>query len=391
MHMKRVFDRSDKDVQTIPYELRRHKTWHGFNAFSLKDGLEMLFLLLIPAAIAIIAIFIQKHDMDMNIKNRENDLYINQLQRDSDEQLALYLANETVFSNYVKNMGDVILYSPVQFQGQQYIVTRALTSTILRQLDVDRKRLVIQFLYDATILRRYTSIFDTHTTSENERNLDGVVLDQVNFSGGLNLSRIVLRSVSLVNATFSNSNLYASDFSNSILTGVNFSNTKLTRVKFLNVELQKTDFTGASVKNIQLIRANLSQSTITDEQMNQALFVYNTILPNGTYARNKTFIQNGDTKQGLNQWNITSGIIEVKDSYFMGNNNSTMFQRINTTDARLYSSHLSFTYCLSFLFHGQENLMIQIIQLNQTRAIIGVNNISKSKLISVFNIIKYAT
>ncbi|CAF2695991.1 unnamed protein product [Rotaria sp. Silwood2] len=84
--------------------------------------------------------------------------------------------------------------------------------------------------------------------------------------------------------------------------------------------------------------------------MSQALFVCNIILPNGTYARNQTFIKNGDSKQGLNQWNITSGIIEVKDSYFMGKNNSTMFQRINTTDARLYSSLESFNYWLSFLF-----------------------------------------
>ncbi|CAF4368030.1 unnamed protein product, partial [Rotaria sordida] len=113
------------------------------------------------------------------------------------------------------------------------------------------------------------------------------------------------------------------------------------------------------------------------EQISQDLFVYNTILPNGTYARNKTFIKNGDSKQGLNQWNITSGIIEVKDSCFMGKNNSTMIQRINTTDARLYSSYPSFIYCLSFLVHGQENLMIQIIQLNQKRVIIGVNNISQ--------------
>ncbi|CAF3750655.1 unnamed protein product [Rotaria sp. Silwood1] len=390
MYRKRIFDRSDKYVQTIRYELPKHKAWHGFNHFTLKNGLEMLFALLIPAAIAILAISVQKNDMDMNRKNRENDLYISQLQRDSDEQQARYLANETIVSNYIKNMGDIILYSLVKFDGQQYTVTRALTSTILRQLDLNRKRLVIQFLYDATILRRYTSIFDTHTTNENEKNLEDVILDQVNFSGGLNLSTIVLRSVSLVNATFSNSNLDASDFSNSILTGVNFSNTKLSRVKFNNVELQNVDFTGASVENMQLIRANLSQSTITNEQISQALFVYNTILPNGTYARNKTFINNGDTKQGLNQWNITSGIIEVKDSYFMGKSNSTMFQRINTTDARLYSSYESFDYCLSFLFHGQENIMIQIIELNQKRAIIGVNNIGKSKLIAVFNIIKLA-
>ncbi|CAF1408107.1 unnamed protein product [Rotaria sordida] len=64
----------------------------------------------------------------------------------------------------------------------------------------------------------------------------------------------------------------------------------------------------------------------------------------------------------------------------MTKNNSTMIQRINTTGARLYSSYPSFIYCLSFLVHGQENLMIQIIQLNQKRVIIGVNNISQNSI-----------
>ena len=40
--------------------------------------------------------------------------------------------NKTVFSNYVKNMADLILYRPTKLENQQWIVTRALTTTALR-------------------------------------------------------------------------------------------------------------------------------------------------------------------------------------------------------------------------------------------------------------------
>src|SRR5262249_35453807 len=145
--------------------------------------------------------------------------------------------------------------------------------------------------------------FDMVMPNDGIKNLKGAILDNVDFSNGLDLSLIVLRSVTLVNASFANSNLEGADFTNSKLIRANFSGTKLDKARFVDVQLQQTDFRGASVETTQFIRANLTQSTITDEQLSQALAVFNTILPNGTYARNKTFLINGDARQGMNGWN----------------------------------------------------------------------------------------
>jgi len=340
---------------------------------------EMFFTFLIPAMISILAVILQKNEMDLTGENRQNDFLIAQLQRESDEEQTQALGNETVFSNYIKNMADVILSSSTRMGNQHYIVTRALTITVLRQLDLEKKKLVILFLYDSWIIHRGGNIFLVNSPADPPKHLKGAILNNVNFSNDLELPGIVLRSVTLINASFSNSDLQDSDFSNSILIGVNFAGSKLDGARFFDTKLQRTNFHGASLQNAQFIRSNLTQSTITDDQLAQALSLFNTILPNGTYARNKTFLINGDAKQGTNGWNITSGIIKVKDCYFTGNNNSTMFQRINTTEARLCGSYEVFRYCLSFFFHGQHNLIIQIVFFDSNQVIRGVENWVKSE------------
>jgi uncharacterized protein YjbI with pentapeptide repeats len=340
---------------------------------------ETLFTFLIPALISILAVILQKTEMDSTGENRHHDMLIAQLQRETDEEQIRTLGNETVFSNYIKNMADVILSSSTKMGNQHYIVTRALTITVLRRLDLEKKRLVILFLYDSGIIHRGGDIFAVNSPADPPKHLNGAVLNNIHCDGGLDLSAILLRSVTLINASFSNSDLHESDFSNSILNGVNFSGANLDGTKFIDSQLQQSNFTGASVKNIQLTRANLTRSTITDEQFSQALFVYNTILPNGIYARNKSFITNGNARQGTYGWNITSGLIEVKDFYFTGKNNAKMLQRINTTDARYYGSHEIFQYCISLFFYGQENLMIQLVHFDKNQDILRVENFIESK------------
>ena len=56
MYMKQM---SDKYVQTILNEPPKRAPWHGFNDFTLKNGLEILLALLIPATIAILTIVLK--------------------------------------------------------------------------------------------------------------------------------------------------------------------------------------------------------------------------------------------------------------------------------------------------------------------------------------------
>lgn len=380
MGSKHAASQSDKDVETTESKPKKYEKYIGCKNFTLKDILSAFFTLLIPAMIGILAVILQKNEIDVTQKNRLNDLYIGELQRESDDQQTQILANETIFNSYVKNIVDTILYyQPDGGDSPQYNITRILSLTALRQLNIEKKRLLIQFLYDVEFAKRRIYIFKISEPYEDIKNLKEAILNNVDFSNGLELPEIIFRGVSLINASFADSDFGGADFSNSKLNGANFSGTKLDGARFINTQLQQTDFQGAFLENVQFIRADLTQSNITDEQISQALAVFNTILPNGIYAKNKTFLINGDAKQGMNGWNISSGFIQVKDFYFTGNNNSAMFQRIDTALPNLFSTYESFDYCLSFLFTGQQKLSIEIVFFDQFNTEMGEKEYPQSK------------
>ena len=56
--------------------------------------------------IGILAIILQKNEIDLTEKNRQNG-----------EQQNRILANETVFSNNMKNMADLILDNPTKLEN----------------------------------------------------------------------------------------------------------------------------------------------------------------------------------------------------------------------------------------------------------------------------------
>ena len=380
MATKQLSHESNAVIEIIPKNPSKFQRYIGIRDITLKDILTMLFTLLIPTMIAISAVLLQKNEIDLTQKNRDNDLHISKLQRQSDQEQTEALGNDTVFNSYVKNIVDITLYYKTDgSDSPQYKSIRVLTLTALRQLNFEKKKLLVQFLYDMEFARRGTFIFYVKIEDDDVKHLDGAILDNVDLSYAFKLSGLLLRRVQLINASFSNSYLKDSDFTNSILTGVNFSQTNLIGAKFFNTQLQQTDFRGASLENAQFIRSNLTQSNITDKQLGELFSIYNTILPNGTYARNKTFVINGDANDGLNGWNVTSGDIRVVDHSFNGNNNSRMMQKINTTNAILLSFDQTFQYCLSFLVYGQDNLVIEITFFDKNEKFNGEEKINSSK------------
>lgn len=73
-----------------------------------------------------------------------------------------------------------------------------MTTTALRQLDSQKKYLVIQFLYDSGILKRRENIFNSDYVSNAERHLKGVTFDQINFSPEEDYSSISLRNIQTI-------------------------------------------------------------------------------------------------------------------------------------------------------------------------------------------------
>ena len=56
-----------------------------------------------------------------------------------------------------------------------------------------------------------------------------------------------------------------------------------------------------------------------------------------------------------------------------------MTQRVKLTGPRSFSSYDTFEYCLSFLFHGQRQVSIQITMIDDNEAILGLENFRESE------------
>ncbi|UJR24234.1 hypothetical protein I4U23_027201 [Adineta vaga] len=353
---------NEKSTQTHEAKLTKWKQRHGFTNFTLKDALQMVLAGLVPLTIGILTVIIMRNTTNVNQDNRKNDLEIAQQRRLSDERQALELGNETVLSQFITDISDIILKvltNPYQGASAHYGIIRGLIVTVFQRLDLRRTKIAIRYLLSTGMLKRGVGPFGTGYLHSSEMHLKEVNLNNINFND-LQLTKLLLKNTSLINASFVNSNIAYADFTGSILIGANFSGAILDGAKFLDTQLQETDFTRTSVYNIQLDRTNLNRSSITNEQIAQALIIYKTILPNGTYSQNKTIQVNGDGKQGTFGWNITYGNIQVKSSSFTSNQNASMVQIIDLTTLAIAGLPEYVYSCISFQFYRGENLKYSI-------------------------------
>ncbi|UJR24099.1 hypothetical protein I4U23_027066 [Adineta vaga] len=349
----------DKSVQTTEEKPSNWKKWFGFTNFTVKGALDKMAILITPTIIGVLTVLIMQNTVNINKQNRENDLERDQLRRVSDEQLNFLQANETVLNQYVSNMANIVLEMRREAQTVSHLkIIRSLAFGALRRLDSKRKKFVIQHLYDMALIKDGETIFySINSGIGRPMHLKGAVLDGADFSGEMSLPLIFLRNASLVNVSFVNADLQNADFTGSILIGANFSYANLDGANFVDTQLQEADFTGASVRSIQFFQVNLTRSSISNEQISQAAVFYNTVLPNGTYARNKTYWLIDNERIG---WNITSGNIEMINSSFTATSNASILRRIDAKNIINILLYYEFNYCLSLQFTGNINIQVNI-------------------------------
>jgi uncharacterized protein YjbI with pentapeptide repeats len=90
---------------------------------------------------------------------------------------------------------------------------------------------------------------------------------------------------------------------------------------------------GATLTDVTLNKANLTGALLNDDQLSQALFMTDTIFPNGSIGQNRNIIINGNAEQGFFNWNKTRDIVVPTDltsnmTYFVGRSNASISQRI---------------------------------------------------------------
>jgi len=196
---------------------------------------------------------------------------------------------EAALSTYMQQMSDLMLKGGTSRNvSSVHQVMRTSTLTTLRQLDGERKGLVIQFLAEAGLIDYQAG---GPYSPEPTVSLVGADLRQISFNGPLyntmNFVRADLRDAHFrgadITATFESADLRGADFSGATFTDARFSKACLARAQFVGADLGKVAFDGAAGYDIDFSHADLRHA-----DMRSALLVGVTLddarLPKGWVA-----------------------------------------------------------------------------------------------------------
>lgn len=155
-----------------------------------------------------------------------------QLQDDSaNYKLELDRYRQTVLTDYLNQISKLILLHSVNKLQRNPFLLRSITQETLGQLDGERKRYLIMFLNDASLLTFYPLLEGANLT---EGQFDHLQLYKSDFRGA-NLSK----------ANFEQTNLHKSNLNKTKLNNANLVNADLRGASLLKADLTNTNFLNA--------------------------------------------------------------------------------------------------------------------------------------------------
>jgi uncharacterized protein YjbI with pentapeptide repeats len=186
-------------------------------------------------------------------KKRELDV---EHQRAQDEALQAYLDQMS------KLLTDKDLRSRPHWLDDARVTARARTLATLSRLDGERKRSVLQFLYEGQLINKDKKPLGDGTTEFEARivGLSGTDLTRADLRY-LTLEEAALDGAILENANLRDAELNNIDLGGAYLSGANLSNAKMKGVRLVNAHLQRQDklnLNGADLSGADLSGADLS-------------------------------------------------------------------------------------------------------------------------------------
>jgi uncharacterized protein YjbI with pentapeptide repeats len=245
--------------------------WTGFgtqypNTPSAKTLWDWMELLIVPVVLALAAI------------------WFNQKMRNNDSKIAEERLREEILQDYFDRMSDLLLkqnlYKADKNDDVRFIA-RARTLSIFRQLDGNRKGIVLGFLHSVRLIQCKQNdkweIIEFPVIGLIGADLSGL---SVSMLGG-NLSSAYLDNLFLQDTDLEKANLYHADLSGSSLVSVWLIGANLENAKLNGANLQLAFLVDANLKDADFSGANLTNTIVTAEQLSQAKSLENCIMPNG--------------------------------------------------------------------------------------------------------------
>jgi uncharacterized protein YjbI with pentapeptide repeats len=237
-------------------------------------------------------------------------LWFNVQQREREQRIASERAQDEALQGYLDGMSQLLTDKERPLHKAQpgdnlSTVARARTLTVLTRLDSGRKGSVLQFLYEAHLIRKDHGVFGLSGAFLSEVYLGEADLSEVDLSearmrsaylvgtnltganlsdaylGDADLSDADLREASLLRATLMGASLDQADLSETDLSEADLSGVRLRETYLISANLSGADLSNVDLTGADLTEANLTDANITDEQLAKCNALEGATMPNG--------------------------------------------------------------------------------------------------------------
>jgi len=273
----------------------------GFTEKALWDWLMLVGVLAIPIAMAF-ATFMVSHQQTLSSQ------VASERQHQTDLQIAAEQRRESTLRACIDDMKDLLLNKGLRTskpEEEVRAVARVEVLSALRQLDGERKGLLMRFLSEAGLIisidNKNDVIIDLSSAELSGADLKGVDLSGAHLNGaelsGAELNGAHLGRVDLIGAELNGAHLNGADLIGAHLFGAHLNgahlndadlsdadlmNTDLTRADLTRADLSGADLRLADLTGVDLRFADLSKASITQVQLDQALSLQGATLPDGS-------------------------------------------------------------------------------------------------------------
>lgn len=238
--------------------------WPG-TGFEGKTVWDWLQLLIVPAALALVALF-------FNQANMRTEQKIAQQRYEHDQHIALDKQHEDLLQAYLDRMSELLLEKGLRSSpegAEVRNVARTRTISVLRQLDVRRVADVFTFLREAGLTDPSHPVISLNGADLSEVKWHKARLSKVNLSGAI-LTRADLSYAWLEAADLSGARVIFADLTFANLEGADLTEARLTRANLHGAWLEAADLSGARLNGADLSEPYLSGANLTGANLKGA-------------------------------------------------------------------------------------------------------------------------
>ena len=278
----------------------RRRGWWGWTGFGKKTLWDWLQLLVVPAVLLIIGFVLATAQENIQQQAEESRALA---QRDAEEQRA----QDAALQAYLEEMGSMLIDEDLRSseEGDELrTLARARTLPVLERLDGARKGRVLQFLSESDLISKGDPVVDLDKANLTEVSWERASLKDTDLSGAV-MNYAYLPSADLRGADLSRSlpdhtihpgedprdvlpavaggtSLSAADLRGANLRGALLRGTNLAEADLSKHGPQPADLSNADLQLVFLVRANLSEAIVTEEQLSTTGPKHGATLPDGS-------------------------------------------------------------------------------------------------------------